>query len=475
MEGSADCTNIAELSATDLAELFEKKSLTPVDATTAALERIKRHDGAVGAFVEYDCASAKRDAKAAAERWNSGTQLSPIDGVPVTIKDVVWIKGHRTAFGSRVLDMPHPAGEDAPCVARLKEAGAVVLGITQSPEIGWKAVTDTPCGDVTRNPWNIWKTPGGSSGGAAVAAALGMGALHIGTDGGGSIRIPASFTGTYGIKPTFGRVPAYPQSPFGTVAHVGPMARTVADLAVMLKVLAQPDCRDWYSMVDEQFDPCAGLDDGVEGLRIAFSPDLGYVDVDPEISASVAAAAAVFEGLGAHVEEVNPGFDCPLDIFHKHWFAGALNRCRDLSDAEISELDPGLAEIVEEARGYSLLDYMAAVDARATLGRKMRCFHDRYDLLITPTVPVRPFEAGLEVPADSGFKRWTEWASFSYPFNLTQQPACSVPCGFTSDGLPVGLQIVGPLRSDALVLRAARAFETTYPFRPPARPMTGQP
>ncbi|MCW2308886.1 amidase [Rhodobium gokarnense] len=470
MDRPADGVDIANLSATDLGRLFKAGSLTPADAVTASFERIDAFDAAVNAFVAHDREAALSAAGASQERWRAGTPLSPIDGVPVTIKDIVLIKGHATTYGSRVLDMAEAATEDSPCVARLKEAGAIVIGITQTPEIGWKALTDSPRNGITRNPWDLSKTPAGSSGGAAVAAALGMGALHVGTDGGGSIRVPAAFTGIAGIKPSFGRVPAYPQSAFGTVAHVGPMARTVDDLAIMLKILSRPDGRDWYSRIDRDFDPCAGLNDGVRGLRIAYSPDLGYVNVDPEIAAAVAAAVAEFGRMGATVETVDPGFACPLDTFHKHWFAGALNRCRDVSGDALKELDPGLAEIIEEARGYSLLDYMTAVDARAVLGRTMRQFLDTYDLLITPSVPIRPFTAGLEVPEGSGCKRWTEWAAFSYPFNLTQQPACSIPCGFTSDGLPIGLQIVGPMEGDALVLRAAKAYEEKFPFKMPSHP-----
>ncbi|MGD1876792.1 MAG: amidase [Kiloniellaceae bacterium] len=455
------------LSVADLLDGYKRKSLSPKDVAEAVFDRIEALDGQVNAFAQVDRAGALLAAEASARRWQAGTPMGPLDGIPTTVKDLLWMAGECAGMGSRVMNMTAPATEDAPAVARLKEAGAILVGTTHSPEIGWKAVTDGPAFGITRNPWNSGRTPGGSSGGAAVAAALGMGVLHIGTDGGGSIRIPAGFTGIAGHKPSFGRVPAYPSSAFGTVAHVGPMARSVADCAAMLNVLARPDARDWFALPYDGADYLDGLDSGIKGLRIAYSPDLGYVKVDPEIAALVRQAAGTFEALGATVEEVNPGFDCPLDIFHKHWFAGALNRTRDLTAIQMAALDPGLVEIVEEARGFGLLDYMQAADRRAALGRTMRAFHQTYDLLITPTLPLPAFEAGLEFPAGSDYRRWTEWAAFSYPFNLTQQPACSLPCGFTADGLPAGLQIVGPMHADAAVLRAAKAFETACPPRFP--------
>ena len=463
MKPSSTRGQLAYLSVKELQNGYRQKSISPNDVVEAVLGRVETFDGAVNAFARVDRKGALLAAEASARRWQAGAPMGPLDGVPATVKDLLWMAGERAGFGSRVMNMTAPATEDAPAVARLKEAGAIIIGTTHSPEIGWKAVTDAPAFGVTRNPWNSERTPGGSSGGAAVAAALGMGVLHIGTDGGGSIRIPAGFTGIAGHKPSFGRVPAYPSSAFGTVAHVGPMARTVDDLAAMLNVLALPDVRDWFALPHDGADYLEGLNRGIAGVRIAYSPDLGYVDVHPQVADLVRRAAGVFEDLGAVVEEVNPGFDCPLDVFHKHWFSGALNRTRDLGAEEAASLDPGLVEIVEEARGFSLLDYMQATDQRAALGRAMRSFHQIYDLLITPTLPLPAFEAGREFPIEGGYRRWTEWAAFSYPFNLTQQPAASLPCGFTADGLPVGLQIVGPMHQDAAVLRAAKVFETACP------------
>jgi aspartyl-tRNA(Asn)/glutamyl-tRNA(Gln) amidotransferase subunit A len=323
---------------------------------------------------------------------------------------------------------------------------------------------------VTRNPWNTAKTPGGSSGGAAAAAALGMGALHIGTDGGGSIRIPAGFTGIFGLKPSFGRVPAYPLSPFGSVAHVGPMTRTVADAALMLDVIGEPDARDWFALPYDRRDYRIGLDDGVARLRIAYSPDLGYVNVDPEIAALVKAAARAFAELGAIVEEVPPPFANPALTFRRHWYAGAANLMRTIPADKQALIDPGLRAIAAEGATYPLLDYLQAANERGALGSRMSQFHQTYDLLLTPTLPLPAFDAGVEVAISTTQERWPDWTPFSYPFNLTQQPACTVPCGFTKSGLPAGLHIVGRMHDDAMVLRAARAYESAHPFVMPPAP-----
>jgi aspartyl-tRNA(Asn)/glutamyl-tRNA(Gln) amidotransferase subunit A len=303
-----------------------------------------------------------------------------------------------------------------------------------------------------------------------VAAALGMGALHIGTDGGGSIRIPAGFTGITGLKPSFGRVPAYPLSPFGTVSHVGPMTRTVTDAALMLTVLAGFDARDWHALPPEGRDYRMGLEDGVAGLRVAFSPCLGYAAVDPEVAVAVSAAVAVLADLGARVEGVDPGFADPREVFDRHWYAGAANALSTLPAGHWENLDPGLREVAEAGRRIPLMDYLAAVNERGRLGQRMCLFHRHHDLLVTPTLPIPAFAAGQELADPASQRRWPDWTPFSYPFNLSQQPAITVPCGFTSGGLPVGLQIVGPMHADALVLRAARAYESRCPGRLPPLP-----
>lgn len=464
--------NPAMLSATEILTLYASKELSPVEVTRAALDQISKFDDAVNAFSLVDENGAMASAKASEERWQKGTPCGIIDGVPTTIKDLLITKGWPTLRGSKTSDPSAPQEEDAPAVERLKEQGAVLLGKTTTPECGWKGVTDNPLTGITRNPWNTNTTPGGSSGGAAAAAALGMGALHIGTDGGGSIRIPAAFTGIFGHKPSFGRVPAYPLSPFGTVSHTGPMTRTVDDGALMLNVLSGFDARDWFALPDQGLDFTKNLGDGIKGMRIAYSADLGYAQVDDDVAASVRDAVQTLRDLGAVVEEIDPGFEDPYEVFEAHWYAGAANLVRDFTPEMLSQMDPGLVEIAAQGKQIDLMDYMAAVNARGALGQHMKIFHQKWDLLVTPTLSTTAFEAGKEVPDGRNQKRWMEWTPFSLPFNLTQQPACSVPCGFNAEGLPIGLHMVGAMHDDATVLKAAAAFEGARPFAMPSKPVS---
>ena len=460
--------DLALMPATELLENYRAKRLSPVEATQAALKRIADLNETLNAFCLVDEAAALAAARASEQRWQKNAPQGLLDGVPATVKDLVLTKGWPTLRGSRAVSPDQPWNEDAPAVARLREHNAVLLGKTTTPEFGWKGVTDNPLTGITRNPWNPEKTPGGSSGGAAVAAATGMGALHIGTDGGGSIRIPASFTGIFGFKQSFGRVPAYPLSPFGTVAHLGPMTRTVGDAALMLTVLTEPDPRDWYALPPDGCDYREGLEEGVKDVRIAFSPTLGGARVDPEVAALVAEAARVFADMGAHLEEIDPGLGDSSDIFGRHWFPGAANALRAFTPEQRKLMDPGLVEIAEIGARLSALDHLDAVKQREAMGVKMNLFHQDWDLLLTPTMPLTAFEAGHETPVTSDGARWVDWTPFSYPFNLTRQPAATVPCGLTKEGLPVGLQIVGPSYGDTAVLRAARAFERARPFEMPA-------
>jgi aspartyl-tRNA(Asn)/glutamyl-tRNA(Gln) amidotransferase subunit A len=294
-----------------------------------------------------------------------------------------------------------------------------------------------------------------------------MGPLAVGTDGGGSIRIPCAFTGIFGIKASFGRVPAWPLSPFGTVAHVGPMTRSVTDAALMLNVLALPDARDWHALPYEPRDWRTGLDHGVADLRIAYSPDLGYAKVDEEVREIVGKAVKVFEDLGAKVEEKNPGFEDPAPLFMTHWFAGAAFLLKGIPKEKHELIDPGLREMAAQGEKVSAHDFLDAQLKRGALGAHMNLFHRDYDLLLTPTLSIPAFDAGKEVADKMLQSRWTDWTPFTFPFNLTQQPAASIACGLTAAGLPVGLHLVGPKYADARVLRAARAFETVRPIRTP--------
>jgi aspartyl-tRNA(Asn)/glutamyl-tRNA(Gln) amidotransferase subunit A len=287
-----------------------------------------------------------------------------------------------------------------------------------------------------------------------------MGPLALGTDGGGSIRIPCAFTGLFGIKATFGRVPAWPPSPMGTIAHVGPIARSVADAALMLTVISRPDARDWTALPYGQSDYGEKLDEGVRGLRIAYSEDLGYAKVDREVAALAKAAVRTLEALGAKVEERDPGFEDPQEIFSSHWFPGAAAFVRGVPARKRALMDPGLLAVARKGERITTAQYLEAMQRRSALGELMSRFHERYDLLVTPTLTVAAFDAGREAP--KGTKRWMDWTPFTFPFNLTQQPAASIPCGFTEAGLPVGLHIVGPKYAEARVLRAARALESVH-------------
>ena len=449
------------LTATELTNAYRARELSPVEATEATLETIEARDGELNSFCLVDPESARADARASEARYARGEPAGPLDGVPVAVKDLLVTKGWPTLRGSTAVDPAGPWDDDAPVVAALRRSGAVIPGKTTTPELGWKGVTDSALTGVTRNPWDPAKTPGGSSGGSSAALAAGMVPLALGTDGGGSIRIPCAFCGLPGLKPTFGRVPAWPASPFGPVSHVGPMARTVADLALLLDVIAQPDARDWQQLPPATSSFGAGLEDGVEGLRIAFSPELGHATVDPEIAGLVARAASAFAVLGAHVEPADPPFADPRATFDVLWSTGAARAVAMLPSAD--EIDPGLAEIAEQGRSHSGLGYLTACGERDQLAIAMSRFHEQWDLLLTPAMPIAAFDAGREVPEGSADPRWPGWTPFTYPFNLTQQPAATVPCGFTATGLPAGLQIVGPRHADALVLRAARSYERAHP------------
>ncbi len=470
MAGDPD---IAYVSATELIELYRQRSLSPLETATMLLRRLDALQPRINAFAIVDREGVLAAARASEERWRHGAPAGPLDGVPVTIKDLMPMRGFPTLRGSLLVDPHQDWSEDAPATARLREAGAVILGKTTTPEFGWKALGDSPLTGITRNPWDLSRTSGGSSAGAAAAAAAGIGALHLGSDGAGSIRTPSAFCGIFGLKPSFGRVPAYPPSPLGLLSHVGPMARTVADAALLLNVLCGADHRDPYALPLDGRDYRDGLEGGVGGWRIAYSPALGYARVDGEIAAAVAQAARQFEALGAVVEEVDAIFPSPHDALLTLWAAGVARVVAAFSAEKRTLLDPGLAALAKEGERLSAAQYLEADAVRVTLGRQMAVFHQTYDLLLTPTMPVPALPAGQDLNDPANERHWIDWSPFSYPFNLTRQPAASIPCGLTQAGLPIGLQLVGPLYADARVLQAARAFETTQPMRRP--PLAGEP
>jgi aspartyl-tRNA(Asn)/glutamyl-tRNA(Gln) amidotransferase subunit A len=453
--------------ASELLALYRMKLVSPVAVVEACLKRVAAENRVVNAYCLVDEEGALTAARDSEARWAKGRPKGSLDGVPVSIKDLILTKDWPTLRGSRTIDANQPWNSDAPVSARLKEQGAIALGKTTTPEFGWKGVTDNPLTGITRNPFDPSKTPGGSSGGAAAAVACGMGPLAIGTDGGGSIRIPAGFTGIFGLKPSYGRVPAWPPSIFGTLAHLGPMTRTVTDAALLLNVISAPDWRDWSALpAAETQDFTTGLEDGVAGLRIAFSMKSHGTPVDAEVAALVAAAAKVFAELGAAVEEVDPEIGDAYEIFRTYWWAGARQVVREVPQEKRSLLDPRLRAMADTAAAITLDDYFKARQARGQLGARLKRFSADYPILLTPTLPIAAFAAGLIAPEAllEPEGSWVTWTPFSYPFNLSQQPAATVPCGFTEAGLPVGLQIVGPMYDDKLVLRVARAFEKVRPW-----------
>lgn len=457
----ADADDICRMTAAELTEAYRTRALSPVEAARATLRRAEVINGQFNAFTHIDADVALAAAAESEARWQAGTPLSPIDGVPTTIKDIVWVKGWTVRFGTRAIAGVN-AEADAPSVALLRRAGAVLLGLTTTPEFGWKAVTDSPLSGITRNPWNPDRTPGGSSGGAAVAAATGAGVLHLGTDGGGSIRIPASFTGLVGHKPSFGRVPAYPASPFGTVAHVGPITRTADDAIRMLDVMSGKDRRDWYQN-PLPFPPAGGGSASFKDVRIGLWRVPPGQPPSAPVAAAFDAAADRLAALGAIVEPVALPPEDLDDLFRIHWFAGAAQRLRAVPADRLDLVDPGLRDVARQGAEIDLPTYMDAVIRRANFAAAMGALLDRFQLLASPATAITAFTAGAEVAPGGMSGRWTGWAGFSFPMNLSQQPACVVPCGFDTDGMPIGLQFAAARGADHLALAAVRAWQEAAP------------
>jgi aspartyl-tRNA(Asn)/glutamyl-tRNA(Gln) amidotransferase subunit A len=457
--------------ATELARLIRTKALSPVELTRAVLERIDALNPIVNAFCTPTPDVAEAAARDAEQAVTRGDRLGPLHGIPFSIKDLAFTAGVRTMSGSFIFEHRVPT-IDPPFVRRLKAAGGIMLGKTTTPEFGWKGLGDSPITGITRNPWNTGMTSGGSSAGAGVAAATGLGPLHQGSDGAGSIRIPSAFCGIFGLKPSYGRVPMWPVSNNDATTHIGPMTRTVADAALMMSVMAGPDDWDRTSLDAAPADYVGLLDRGIRGLRVAFSPDLDDLHVDPEVDTLVRQAVRAFEELGAVVEEVSCGFADSYDMIRCMWSAheagiyGAyLREWRD-------RMDPGLVACIEDGARYSMGDYVEMRGRKLAHWDSVRPLFEEFDLLLTPSLSVAAFPVGRLNPESwpQHAWDWLPWASFSYPFNFTGQPAASVPAGFTPGGLPVGLQIVGRRFADLTVLQASAAFEQARPWigrRPP--------
>jgi aspartyl-tRNA(Asn)/glutamyl-tRNA(Gln) amidotransferase subunit A len=462
--------SIAELSCAELTALYRSGALSPVEAAREVLARIAANVR-FNAFMPIDPGPVLAAAAESEARWRHSAPLGPIDGVPATVKDNIWLEGYPTRRGSRTTDETK-ATADSPAPARLREQGAVFVGKTCLPEHGWIGACHSPLTGITRNPWNPDVTPGGSTGGGAVAALLGLGLLHLGTDGAGSLRIPAAFSGVFGMKPSYGRVPTYPPSALSVLAHQGPVTRRVADAALMLSVISGPDARDMTAWNSTAPDFSVGLEEGVRGLRVALSLRLGQaIKLDPEIETAVRKVARVLEAEGAIVEEADPPLARTAEMIRAMWWP-VMAALADAAGPRRTDMDPGLLDIAERGRRFTAGDYIATFNARADLHAAMLGFHARHDLLLTPTMPLTALTAGLVTPADGSYgDDWITWSPYTYPFNLTQQPAASVPCGLARNGLPMGAQIVGPLRADAVVLKAARTVERALPM-PPAPGMS---
>ena len=451
-------TDLAFLTLREISGAISRKEISPVELLDDVIRRYEALEPRLNMFAHVDFGAARRDAKAAEARVLRNERLGELDGVPTSIKDLIAVRGMPQRFGSRVTaDTPMEA--DAPAVERLRAAGAVILGKSTTSEFGCKAVGDSPLTGITRNPWNTALTPGGSSCGAAAMVAAGLVPYAIGTDGGGSIRIPAALCGLFGIKAQFGRVPVFPTSATPTLAHVGPLARNADDAAIVLSAIAGFDKRDPFSVkdADTHFNAAAKPS---RKLKAAWSPTLGYGRVDPEVAALTAQAVLNIEQMGVDVELVETVMDDPIDLWTAEFYAGVGTKLRDTVETRPELIDPAVLGLLKDALQQNMRTYYESVFARYAFRDRLRAFFEEYDLLLTPTLPVAAFQAGLDVPPGYEDRNAVSWATFTYPFNLTGQPGASLPVGYTAQGLPVGLQIVASPYGEASIFSLAGRYES---------------
>ncbi|SKA35605.1 aspartyl-tRNA(Asn)/glutamyl-tRNA(Gln) amidotransferase subunit A [Enhydrobacter aerosaccus] len=466
-------TDLTQATAAELGKLYAKGKTSPTEVMKAVLKRAEAINPRLNALCVIDAEPALAAAKASEKRWMKEEPLSPLDGVPVSIKELVRVKGWPASMGSKLTDKT-PAEADAPAVARLREAGAIVFAQSTSSEYGHKGVTDSPLHGITRNPWKMDRTPGGSSGGAGAAVAAGLGPIAIGTDGGGSIRLPSSFTGLVGLKATFGRIPAWPPSLTGELSNTGPMCRTVLDTALMMNAIAKPDLRDGWSLPADDVDYVKAIKGKLKKCRIAFILRMGDHPLDIEVAAMVTKAAKRFEAMGCTVEEAVPptNYRETGRTFVVHWLS-ALQRLLQLYPADRhDQFDASLLAGAQAGLKYTLQDVVDAQVTRREATIAWNAFFEKYDLLLTPTLAVQPFEAGQNAPIGADGKPNQQWSPYTFQFNLSRHPAVSVPCGLSRDGLPVGLQIASGHYKDALVLRAAARYAEADPLEFPTLPET---
>ena len=452
------------MTANELRRLVASKKVSPVELTQRALAKAEATQKTLNAFFVLLPREALAAAKAAEEAVMRNEPLGLLHGLPFSAKDLMAVANVRYASGSRTM-ADNIASVDAPAVERAKAAGAILIGKTTTSEFGCKPVGDNPLTGVTRHPWNLAKTPGGSSAGAAASVAAGITPFALGTDGGGSVRIPCCFTGLAGIKAHFGRVPVWPASATPTLAHVGPIARNIGDAALLLTAIGGYDPRDPFSVsaaMPDLLGAASGAD--VTDLRVAYSPTLGYARPDPAVEAIVAQAVRAFENLGCKVDLVEKVFDKdPADLWTAEFYAGVGTRLRSFVEKQRDLLDPAVAEVLDAALAQDMRSYYEKVFERYALRDKVRTFFETYDLLLSPVLPVASLDAGKNIPDQLSDRNLVSWVFYTYPFNLTGQPAATVCAGIAADGMPVGLQIVGRALGEYDVVRAAAAFERTKP------------
>mgnify|MGYP003365458621 CR=1 FL=1 len=470
---TAEPVDPALMTAEELLGAYARHDLSPVEVLKAVTERIAQLNPEINAFAVMNPRALEAAGESEA-RWLTGRPRGILDGVPVTVKDLMNLAGFPTRRGSRLTD-PAPVAEDAPCVVGLKEQGAVIIGKTTTPEFGWKSPGDCPLHGITRNPWNKLHTTGGSSSGAGAAAAAGFGPLHMGSDAGGSIRIPAAWCGVVGFKPSFGRVPQWPLGAFGNVAVAGPLARSVRDAALMLSAIARFDLRDPFCLPPEAHDTPAGtprdwregIEEGVAELRVAVLRNPGFeAPVDWEGMAAVSQAAQLLSEAGAIVDEADPGLPDIREIFGRIWGVALTQLVHAIPETRRHMMDPGLLAVAEANKDVPATAMIEMEQARVTAAHAMARLHQRFDLVLCPTVPNLAPLCDAPIP-DPMAALWTNWAPWTMMFNLTRQPAIAVPMGVAANGLPRSVQLAGPLYRDDVVLRAARTREIAQPFATP--------
>ena len=455
-----------ERSAADLSEGFRRGELTPMEATRAALARIAQLDAKLNAMYRVDREGAIEQARAADARWESGRPLSPLDGVPLTIKENVHTRGAPAPIGTRANEDAPPQPEDAPPAARLREAGCILLGKTTMPDYGMLSSGLSSLHGITRNPWRLDRNPSGSSSGAAAACAAGYAPLHLGTDIGGSVRLPATHCGIFALKPSLGRVPIHPPY-MGRVA--GPMTRTVEDAALMMNILTRPDGRDYMSLPRQEQDFAWGLDEIDPGrIKVGLLPDMGVgLPIDREVRAAAEAAATALASAGCNVESIRSFLtEEMLDGMCRFFEARSYNDYMQLPAPRRHKVLPFIVEWCSwRAAKFSGRDVMQAYNQVMAMREAAVGASRQYDFLLSPTSPILPYEAELPAPGNDAHNALPHIA-FTVPFNMSEQPAASINWSYSAEGLPIGVQIVGQRFDDAGVLRMSRLIET---IRPPQR------